>query len=574
MGPRSSVVRRHTLTLVVFAVVFVGLEAFSLTRESATWDEPVHVMDGYLSLTAGDFRADVEHPPLMRMWAALPLARYALTVDTRTIDQESGYTWSLNALFPAAHRFMYVDNDADALLYRARLMTVLLGAALGALVYFRAFALFGWGIAAAVLALFVAEPNLASHARLVTTDYAVALTLAGSVFCAWRLSQRWTWTCLAGLTMFVVASVLVKFSGLLVAPVLALLLTIAVVQRRLTPSRAVLGGVVLIVASIVGIWACYGFRYLPSDNPTWRYRFHVEPFARDSMPALTASVRWIDEHHLLPNAYSEGLLLNRARSQRRKAYLAGAYSETGWWYYFPAAFLLKTPLALLLLAALGSAIVIRRFRAEAPWLLLPIALFMGAAMAAPINIGLRHVLPIYPFVLLLAGAGLQALLSAGRGAAVAGAAALALAIVEPALVYPHTLAFFNVIAGGPSNGSAYLLDSNLDWGQDLKGLKRWMAQHNVATINLAYFGFADPKYYGIDCQLLPGSASWTAADQVGLPRLPGYVAVSATLLRGVYAETPAEREFYLRLARLRPVTTIGHSIFVFRLEQPWWRDPE
>jgi hypothetical protein len=425
-------------------------------------------------------------------------------------------------------------------------------------------------VAVAVLALFVAEPNIASHARLVTTDLAVALTIAGNAFCSWRLTERWSCGRLFGLTGFAVASVLVKFSGLLVGPLVALLMAFTLAQRRLTTARVLLVGTVLTMSVFAGIWACYGFRYLPSNNPTWRYRFQAEPFARNAMPAVTAAVAWIDDHHLLPNAYSEGLLLNRARSQRRMAYLRGAYSETGWWYYFPAAFVLKTPVALLLLAAFGTAVILRRFRSVAPFLLLPMALVIAVAMTTRLNIGLRHILPVYPFVLLLAGAALHALLSSRRAAAVAGAAALAAAIFEPVLVYPHTLAFFNVLAGGPAHGSKYLVDSNLDWGQDLKGLKRWMVQNGVARINLAYFGFADPKYYAIDCQLMPGSPPWSQDDQIRLPQLPGYVAVSATLLRGVYATSAVERDFYARLARITPVATIGHSIFVFKIEQPWW----
>ena len=154
--------------------------------------------------------------------------------------------------------------------------------------------------------------------------------------------------------------------------------------------------------------------------------------------------------------------------------------------------------------------------------------------------------------------------------AAAGTLLLAAALLEPALVYPHTIAFFNVLAGGPAHGSEYLVDSNIDWGQDLKPLKQWMVDNNVPHINLAYFGFADPRYYGIDCTFLPGSPGWVPAELVRAPQLPGYVAVSATLLRGVYASTPAEREFYAGLARRTPIATIGYSIFVFKMDQRWW----
>ena len=210
----------------------------------------------------------------------------------------------------------------------------------------------------------------------------------------------------------------------------------------------------------------------------------------------------------------------------------------------------------------------RRFPVAALHAIVPIVIFGGAAMMATINIGVRHILPIYPFVVLLAGAAVSVLISTGRRAL--AAAAVAAALIEPALVYPHTLAFFNVLAGGPSHGSEYLVDSNLDWGQDLKGLKAWMTTHAVSHINLAYFGFADPHYYAIDCTFLPGSPGWVGKEQLQLPRLPGYVAVSATLLRGVYAPTALDKEFFDRLAKLTPVDSIGHSIFIYRVERPWY----
>ena len=118
------------------------------------------------------------------------------------------------------------------------------------------------------------------------------------------------------------------------------------------------------------------------------------------------------------------------------------------------------------------------------------------------------------------------------GAALLAASRWSSAASSSSTVYPHNLAFFNALVGGPANGSQYLVDSNLDWGQDLKPLKRWMTEHNVPHINLAYFGFADPRYYQIDCTFLPGSPPWVNPDLLSAPRLPGYVAVSATLLRG------------------------------------------
>ena len=139
-------------------------------------------------------------------------------------------------------------------------------------------------------------------------------------------------------------------------------------------------------------------------------------------------------------------------------------------------------------------------------------------------------------------------------------------VVEFFSVYPHTLAYFNVLVGGPRGGSRILVDSNLDWGQDLKGLKRWMDEHHVQQIGLSYFGIADPAYYGIKCTRLPG---YPDTPPYPVPQLPGYVAISVTNLRGL-SLTEQSRKFYEPFSRTKPVATIGYSIYVYYVERPWW----
>ena len=142
------------------------------------------------------------------------------------------------------------------------------------------------------------------------------------------------------------------------------------------------------------------------------------------------------------------------------------------------------------------------------------------------------------------------------------------ALLEFASICPHYLAFFNQFVGGPENGHRYMVDSNLDWGQDLKGLKKWMDQYQIHYINLSYFGTADPVYYGIRCTYLPGGPFYDD-PLMRNPLLPGYVAISATNLRGVYFLEQA-RDVYKPLLNSQPVAVIGYSIYVYRVDQPWW----
>src|SRR5262249_10112971 len=151
------------------------------------------------------------------------------------------------------------------------------------------------------------------------------------------------------------------------------------------------------------------------------------------------------------------------------------------------------------------------------------AILFAGAIVTPLNIGLRHLLPFYPFAILAAAAAVRDLLPRREGKILLGALAV-LWLVEFGRVYPNTLAFFNSLAGGPSNGHRFLVDSNVDWGQDLKPLKRWMDANGVDRVGLAYFGTADANYYGIPYTPLPGSGFFAAGPSAPLT-FPAYVAV-------------------------------------------------
>jgi hypothetical protein len=349
----------------------------------------------------------------------------------------------------------------------------------------------------------------------------------------------------------------------------------AVRRRTFTPARIAAVLALLVVAAWAGAWAAYGFRFTPSRSPDWVFTLQDHPAVRQAVPRWAALVGWTDAHRLLPNALTQGFLHGQGLVQGRPAFLAGDYSSFGWWYYFPAAFLWKTPLALLLLFAGGLFVCARRGRLLAldgeAFVVLPMVLFLAIAMTSALNIGVRHILPIYPFVILMAAIGGDALLHAARPRGpIVLAALVAVAAVEFGTVYPDTLAFFNVSVGGRHNGFRYLADSNVDWGQDLAPLKAWMDRRGVEHINLAYFGTADPAYYHINCTYIWGTTiPGVTPAMMGPPRLPGYVAVSVTLLDGVpFAER--DRDFYKVLRDQEPAADIGGSIRVYWVDHPWW----
>jgi tetratricopeptide (TPR) repeat protein len=561
-------VRRRTilLTLTVFAIAFAAMRVASYTRKSATWDEPIHLTSGYAALTRGDFRIDPAHPPFARMWAALPLLVMDVTLDTSAIDRTPNPQWLLG---PDAYRFardfLYRANDADRLLYAARFMIVLLGIGAGVVLFFWAYEWLGYRAAACALLFYLISPNLTAHASLVTTDAAETLFQFAAVYFLWRYCRRPGVANLAALSAGCALAVMTKFSGVLLVPIGIALLAIAWWQSRVTARQVLAVCASSLAVTVIGVWAIYGFRDLPSDTAGWR--FDLSGTAPDHF--LTPIVAWAGARHLLPNAFLEGALYC-AVSSVQSSYLLGEYSASGWWYYFPIAFLVKTPAAALLFVAVGIGYLLRHRRTidvfSVACVIVPMVICFTVAILSGVNIGLRHILTVCVFTLLLAAVAAGRMLESRRRV-VRGAfvAVTGFWIWSYSAVYPNTLTFFNRLAGGPSEGLDYLADSNLDWGQHLKSLKQWMDGVGVTHINLAYFGQADPAYYNIDATLLPGTTG-----RVSKPQLPGYVAVSATILSGVYLPPPG-RLLYSPLRRLAPVAEIGHSIYVYWLDR-WPED--
>jgi hypothetical protein len=189
---------------------------------------------------------------------------------------------------------------------------------------------------------------------------------------------------------------------------------------------------------------------------------------------------------------------------------------------------------------------------------------LGAAATSSLDLGLRQVLPVYPFLLLAAGRGVVLCLQTARlwGAVVVASLALWVG-AGSAAVAPAYLAYFNEVAGGPRNGARWLVDSNLDWGQALRLLPAWLAAHGIGEVNLCYFGTADPDAYPLRYVPLPGGTSYSQPPAV--PRLPGYIAISATHRAGVHFAPELRTWYRTLLARGQLVGVVGHAIYVYRV---------
>ncbi len=356
---------------------------------------------------------------------------------------------------------------------------------------------------------------------------------------------------------------------------------------------------VAVVVSVIGIWAVYGFRFRPTPlqgvylNMTElaSQAHHNAMLANGGLTtpndfAVDAAL-FANQHGLLPQAFLAGFLFTYANAQAHPAFADGQISMVGWWWYFPFAMLVKTPLATIAAACIALLSLwkcVGRQRDEVAcvspskatpdgkpfnghlWtgtcLAMPVAIFLASAMQSHFNIGLRHILPIYPFAFVAIGWAISRTWEK-RSLRIVSVALVVLLGVESLSSYPDFIPFFNRFSAGSDAAKLSLLgDSNLDWGQDLPLLAEWQHRHPDERIYLSYFGFADPEYYKIRYTPLPGGYHYDAK-----PRFPDayercVLAISATNLQGVL-EPPELRAYYQQCQKLKVREILGGSIYLF-----------
>jgi hypothetical protein len=581
MSTRNSKRIQKALTFIAvpFLIVFYLISATAALRKSPTYDEPVHLFAGYSYLKWGDFRVNPEHPPLAKALAALPLI--ALKVDAASITRaqrdfvqlRKDYGWIL------ADRFFMSRDDAESLFFYAKLVMIGLAATLGIFVFHWARALFGLTAGIVSLAIYSFDPNVLAHSSIVHTDLPFALCFFAGTYFFWRTSNRFTWINLLCTSLFFALSSVTKFSFIVILPVWVVLGIIRVFssepqQSQITSpelverasSKLVLLAIVLataVVMAYVVVWMAYEFRFDAVGQQTGQMLVG-RLLSKESW--LSPLLALNSKYFILPEAWVYGVL-DTFKDLDRSSYLFGEIHNEGSWLYFPTAFMVKTPLPTLLLSAAGLGLLLfhRRAHRGEIFLLLPVFIFFSVAVWSRLNIGVRHILPIYPFLFVWLGVTVKAIWVRENHAAKFSILFLGIWLLVSCLkTYPDYLAFFNELVGGPENGRRVLVDSNLDWGQDLKGLKIWMDHHKLKKIEFAYFGTVDPSYYGINAVPAPGSI--TPFWRGGKDDLPtaSYIAISATYLEGLYL---ADRDTYAVFRGKTPIASIGHSILVFPRDQ-------
>ncbi|HEX4576223.1 MAG TPA: glycosyltransferase family 39 protein [Edaphobacter sp.] len=552
----------------VLLLVQAAQVAFVVHRESLTFDEDNHIFAGYMMLHTGDYGLNPEHPPLVKLLATLPLLGRDLWVPPL-----QGRDFKTESYLDGRDFLARNDGPAQRLVFRMRLCAGLLALALSLVVFLAAQEWFGTGAGLIALLLIVFDPNLLANSALVTTDIGVSLFFLLAVYAFYRYVKNPTATrlLLAGIGAGLLLAT--KHSGILLAPMLLLLIgweilcapkdTRAKLDLRLTGAFAV-----IVVIGVLVLWSFYGFRYaarpdgLRLSTSLYDYAAPLSHFNRSGILAIARL-------HLLPESYLMGLVDVKRMAEFYPTFILGKIYPHGQWWYFPFVILVKTTLGMLALVTLAAFAILTgrlRKRRELAFVLIPWFVYLAVAILAGMNIGSRHILPLYALAAILAGAGLVALSSQDKRWAWVGAALLFAHIASSIAASPNFIPYANEAWGGQRNVHHLLSDANVDWGQQLLQVKQWQDAHPTEECWFAYFARpeVDPATYGIRCHALPTiDTFWLGGADITPPDIHGTILLSAGDQSG--CEWPsATMNPYRNFQPLQPAELIDYGVLVYR----------
>lgn len=517
-------------------------------RESQTADEAVYLSSGLSYWRTGDFRLNVEHPPLVKLFLALPLLAEGVRFAPETADWEGAGQWDV------APKTLYENVlPAQRLLFEGRLANIFLTLVL--LVVASAWAGRTWGRSAGlfVLALIVFEPNILAHGHLATTDVGYALGILASLYTFGRyLEQR-----IVG--RFVTASLvtglalLTRFNAVILFLILPIQYLVVELQRgtlsRIPWRRVAVRASLFALMVLLTVWALYGFEVRTLTEPQ-------DDAARRVLDDLGGT--WLQRVPLPAASFVSGALWQfEHTAQGQPAYLFGRTSDRGWWFYFPVALLVKMTLVSLGLVLAGMVVSLRRRGLVAStsvftplFMLAPIFILGTSALLSRLNLGVRYVLPVIVLVVMFTGAIVPTVKR--RATAAVLIVLVFLHAISVLRFFPHFLPYANEAFGGPKQLPRFLIDSNLDWGQDLPLLKSYLDRNGLEEYRLKSFTTTPALAYGLSDKPVPTD------DEVTEKPFRGVVAIGISALN-----YPGAR--YEWLKRLEPTAVLGYSINVYDL---------
>lgn len=562
------------LLLLFHACLLAGLAV----SHSPTYDETAHLPAGISHWQLGRFELYRVNPPLVRMLAAMPVLALQPTTDWSSFSARSG----ARPEFEVGKDFIAANGDASFRYYiLARWVGVLFSLIGGYVCFLWARDLWGTCPGLLTLTLWCFEPNILGNAQTIQADVPAATMAVTIAYCFWRWSQSPTVRRSVTTGIALGIGLLTKTSLVFMAPVIAFLWMAGLFADTWKPHisyrRAVLD--LLLIAGIGVYILNLGYAFDGSFKSLGSYDFvsstlRYPSTAETPMPSLSVGNRFSGTllgalPIPLPKDFVSGIDEQKKDFEGRlRSYLRGETRQTGWWYFYLYAMVVKIPIGVWLLLAQGLFVLCRYGPGRFGWqaiaaIALPAAVFLIAISSVTgMTHHMRYSLPTFPFLLIAAGnAGRVFTSSDGRWGRYLAATATLFAVASSLSVYPHSHSYFNEISGGPRNGHFHLLSSNIDYGEDLFFFKDWLDRYgNGRPVTLAYFGNFDPRIAGIEFSLPPK-----------VPQ-PGLHAISVNYLHS--SSVPLHDgqggmsygDDYSQYLKYDPVGTAGYGIFIYDLD--------
>ncbi len=588
--------------------LMLGLAFFSILDDANTMDELAHTPSGYSYIVKQDMRLNPEHPPLLKDMAGLSIWLGSKITDTQITFPDQDHSWKndQNGQWEFGRELLFRNgNDADKMILWARLPMILIMILLGFYVFKWARQLYGNKAGIIALFLYSLSPTFLAHGRLVTTDVgaAAAFFIATYYLIKWLQNQNWKNLFIAGIVFGL--ALLTKFSLALLIPYFVVItLFWALINKAWKPifGLALIG--IIAMALVYPVYLFHTWNY-PMEKQINDANQYLETYGNR---LLADPVLWMNTQTFLRpyGQFFTGLLMVIQRaSGGNTTYFLGEISNIAWPLYFPIVFLIKVPLALLVLMLISLTHVflkprIKKSKKTFDWLnryfveislFIFLAIYWYTSITSNLNIGVRHVLPVFPIFYILISGQISKWLKMPPGPILERIKLspkkilvsvkmitknyfimclkylliivllgwYALGLIN---IYPHFISYFNEAVGGPSQGHIYVTDSNIDWGQDLKRLTTFVEQNSIKTIYIDYFG-GDDMYYRLGDKYQPW---WGDRNPNELPN-NSWLAVSVSFLQGGRGITTkgfqAKTDYYNWLNNYQPITVIGNSIFVY-----------
>jgi len=548
---------KTNLIVIVLLTLFFLQCVLSMKEKSATFDEGNHLISGYTHLIMHDLRMTPEQPPLTKILAGLPL----LFLNLKNPNEFESWNLTKEAKYIDAYKFSneflyHSGQDADKILFLGRLPSVFIALLLGYFVFLWTKQLYGLLCGYFALFLYAFSPNIIAHSQVVTPDIGLSCIILITLYYLRKFLKTKSYKTFLISSLCLGIALLTKFSALILLP-LFLVIFYFYLPERLNKKPVwkfiLLYFFLMLFIAFIIVWLGYGFEY---GNILLKKESHPS--------AVQLLSKYLPSKHIdflinllekikipFPSFF---LGIAQIKLPLRDTFVWGKYYQGSPWFGYLFAFLIKTPIPSLIFIFVTLYYFLRKktLSPKEEWfLLIPVIGFLFFSTIARFGLQLKYILPIYPFLFIFSSQIIKLPILNQFKYKLIFALLCLWYLIGTLNIYPHYLAYFNEFVGGAKNGYKYLVDSNLDWGQDLKLLKQYLEKNNIKEIYLAYFGTAEPDYYKINYKKLEP-----------FKKVSGIIAISATYLQGVHTAKGG----YDWLKKYEPVDNLGYSILIYNIK--------